>query len=61
MISPFEDHVYFMQELEKALADMPRLVQKKKLDYKKKQKFLKETWGDAIAALEKELAKKAIK
>lgn len=57
MISPFEDEKYFLKELEKALRDMPRLVRKKKADYKKKQAFMKKVWGHAIIELEKEIAK----
>jgi hypothetical protein len=57
MINPFDDREYFMAELMKALADMPKLVKKKREDYKKKQKFLKKTFGPAIAELEKELAR----
>ena len=57
MINPFDDEEYFLKELEKALKDMPRLVRKKRADYKKKQAFMKKVWGDAIIQLEKEIAK----
>jgi hypothetical protein len=59
MINPLDNSEYFLSELAKGLAEMPRFVKRKSSAYKKKQRFLKKVWGKTIARLEKELSKKS--
>ncbi|MBI4925887.1 MAG: hypothetical protein HY843_08195 [Bdellovibrio sp.] len=46
-----------LRDIKKALNRFPKIVADKKRRYKERQKFLKETFGDLVKQLNKELKK----